>query len=187
MNKKEIFTITLLCFNKDYEKLGDESVEAAYCESFLKAAEYFVARSYDWTFLRKRVKFAEKDRIKEVPYKRLPYAYAKPVDLVKPLFVNGEYDEDIEIIGSVIFFRKPDPELTYTSSAIDYEKFPYPEDFGYYIAYRLAIEISQYLAPNNNVAMEQATQKMQLVMQSLVASEMESTRKKNPRERWFVI
>lgn len=186
MKKEDVFRIALKCFNMSYDKIGADSVEASYCEDFLRSAELFCARTYKWSFLQKRLKYEEADRIDEAPFRNMKYCYRAPDDIVQMVFINCEYNSDFQIIGRKLYTRECDPEITYLSGEVDYDSFPYPDDYGYMLAYRLAMEISQYIAPDNSVASENAQQKFLLCAQVLQNSEVDMQRKRNPHPSQFV-
>ena len=214
MKKDEVYRIALLCFNVDLDKLGDkpeETNEYKLCDAFYTAAESFCIDAYDWSFMYKLKKYTDDDLIadKSVIYDEpgyiyhedpfdgrcgfrksimSRYAYKAPSDMAKPLFVNGRYNETIEKAGNILRFNEKNPELTYISSAIDYNiDEAYPSGFFYMIAYKLAMEIQPNIAPESQVLLTAVTQKMQNLFQALRQAEMEMTRKEIPPAHTFVV
>lgn len=186
MKQTDIFRITLSCFNMSYSKIGEDSVEVGYCNNYLRAAELFCARTYAWSFLQKRYRFTDTDKLTRDPFDGLCYCYKSPSDIVKVLFINGEHNEDFRIIGNEFYCRYDNPEVTYVSGAVDYNGFPYPDDYGYLIAYRLAVEIAQFIVPDNASVANQIQQKFLLIAQTMQRSEKDMQRKRNPSPRKFV-
>ena len=214
MKKDEVYRIALLCFNTDLDKLGDnpeETNEYKLCETFYAAAEAFCIDAYDWSFMYRQKKFEDSDLIaeKSIIYDDIPeyvyeddlpsgrrgflkvrsslYAYKAPSDMAKPMFVNGKFNATIERIGNILRFKEKNPELIYIASSVDYNKDEeYPTKFFYMIAYKLATEIQPNIAPENQVMLTAATQKMQTVFQAMRQSEMEMTRKETPPAHSFV-
>lgn len=186
MTKQDVIRIALSCFNISYDKIGDDSVEAGYCLNYIRSAELFCARSYTWSFLQKRYRFQDSDFVESEPFDKLWFCYKVPKDLIKVVFVNSNFNEDFRIIGTNFYTDKDKPEITYVSGEIDYESFPYPDDFGYMIAYRLAIEVAQFIVPNNVSISEQVQSKYMLIYQMLQKSEKDMQRRQNPSPKKYV-
>ena len=186
MKKEDIFRIALSCFNMSYDKIGADSVEAGYCDNYLRAAELFCARSYAWSFLQKRHRFKEEDRVSNPPFGCLRFCYKAPDDIVKVVFINAEHNETFRIIGSDFYTDMCEPEITYVSGDVDYDVFPYPDDYGYMIAYRLAIETAQFIVPDNVSIARQVESKYLLIYQMLQRSETDMQRRRNPSPHRYV-
>lgn len=214
MKKDEVYRRALLCFNVDLDKLGDkpeETNEYKLCDTFYQAAESFCIKLYDWSFMYRRKKYEDTDLIEEesiinddIPeyvyqedldhghrgFMRIRssrYAYTAPSDMAKPLFVNGRYNATIERIGNTLRFAEKNPELIYISSYVDYNTDEaYPADFFNLIAYKLAMEIQPNIAPENQILLTAASNKMQNVFQAMRQAEMEMTRKETPPAHEFV-
>lgn len=186
MTKEDIFRITLACFNQSYDKIGEEALEVSFCNSFLRSAELFCARAYAWSFLQKRVQFTDDDKLDEEPFNELKFVYTLPSDCVQVSYLNSERNVNFKVLGKNFFTDIENPELTYISGEVDYDTFPYPDDYGYLLAYRLAMEIAQFIAPESSTTTNQIQQKFLLSAQTLQASEKDMQRKKNPSPLKYV-
>lgn len=200
MNKDTIYRIALRCFNIDYDKIypiesrntGEKPVEVKYLDDFQRSAILFCARVHRWSFLMKNYTFGKEDRIDDIGSSHgidgMPYCYKKPSDIIEIYYINGSYNNSFTIIGDRIYFSIENPTITYTTSDIVLDDFDmYPDDFGYLVAYRLGIEICQYISPNDTAVANMLSGNFQIVFQSLSNTESRSFRKKNPNKDWFVI
>lgn len=187
MTKEEIFKIALLCFNVSYDKVGEDSQEAEYCRSFLRSAELSCAQMHEWTFLQKTKKYEDSEKIDGYFDTRFMFGYEKPSDLISVYFINGKYDNSVQAIGNNIYFEVSDPEIVYISSDVDYDTFPYPDDYGYLLAYELAYEISDFIAPDKSDYKNMIMQKLQIKLELIRRADLQNTRRKNPHQDLFVI
>lgn len=191
MTKYDIYGIALGCFNMNINEYileptedKPQSREIMFCDMFYRDAEISCAKVYDWSFLYDVRQYTDPDL-----YEPLSgcdeYAYPVPDNFASPIFVNGEYNADIRRIGSYLIFRKKNPVLTYVIDHLDFDNWIYPDDYGYFVAYKLAMEIQPNVAPDTKM-LETVVQKYGLVMQQLRNSEIKAKRKKNPSPISFV-
>ena len=192
MTKKDIYRIALATFNIDIDKLivekDDEhpevSKEIMFCDAFYRNAECSCAKVYNWTFLYSMRKYEEKDLYE--PYSSdHAFAYPVPDDFGAAMYVNGKYNSDIQRIGAYLIFKVKNPEFIYITDRLDFDNWSYPDDYGYLVAYKLAMEICGNVAPDSN-SYNNAMQKYGLVLQQLRNAEIKSKRRKNPSEWTFV-
>lgn len=191
MTKLDIYGIALAVFNLDISEMNTEatedkpiSKEIFFCDKFYRNAEISCAKVYDWSFLYSFKQYTEDDLY--VPLsKDGEYAYPLPANFAAPIFVNGEYNDNVRRVGGYLIFTTENPGLTYVVDKLDFDNWIYPDDYGYLVAYKLAMEIWGNVAPDSK-AYEQAVQKYGLVLQQLRNAEIKIKRKKNPSPMQFV-
>ena len=191
MTKLDIYGIALAVFNLDISEMNTEatedkpiSKEIFFCDKFYRNAEISCSKVYDWSFLYSFKQYTEDDLY--VPLsKDGEYAYPLPVNFAAPIFVNGEYNDNVRRVGGYLIFTTENPGLTYVVDKLDFDNWIYPDDYGYLVAYKLAMEIWGNVAPDSK-AYEQAVQKYGLVLQQLRNAEIKIKRKKNPSPMQFV-
>lgn len=187
MTEKEVIRIALSCFNISYDKIGDDSDEVSICKMNIRQAESICARYSNWTFLLKRKQFTSDDSLDESSYRRMDYCYQKPSGMVKILYVNGRYNENISVIGDKLFTSVENPEITYICDIVDYDTFPYPDLYGYLIAYTLASLCANFFRPDDQAITTKISNMFNFAYQSLISGEFDNTRKKNPSKSDFVV
>lgn len=191
MTKLDIYGIALAVFNLDISEMNTEatedkpiSKEIFFCDKFYRNAEISCSKVYDWSFLYSFKQYTEDDLY--VPLsKDGEYAYPLPANFAAPIFVNGEYNDNVRRVGGYLIFTTENPDLTYVVDKLDFDNWIYPDDYGYLVAYKLAMEIWGNVAPDSK-AYEQAVQKYGLVLQQLRNAEIKIKRKKNPSPMQFV-
>lgn len=191
MTKLDIYGIALAVFNIDIRDLTTEdtedkkkSNEIYFCDKYYRNAEISCAKVYDWSFLYNFRQYTEQDLYKPLSING-EFAYPVPDNFASPIFVNGEYNDNIRRLGAYLIFTTENPGLTFVIDRLDFENWMYPDDYGYLVAYKLAMEICQNVAPDSK-AYEQAVQKYGLALQQLRNSEIKIKRKKNPSPMSFV-
>lgn len=187
MTRKDVISIALSCFNISYEKIGSDSDEVGRCEQFLRSAESNCARYYDWSFLQKMKTYTDAELIKDEHFRNMRFCYEKPSDMVKVLFVNDRYNSNVYVIGSRIYTELPNPTITYVSDSIDYDKWSYPDLYGYLIGYMLASLLVNILRPDDSTIAQKISSMFNLTYQSLLQADMGSGRKRNPPRDRFII
>ena len=192
MTQYDIFRIALDCFNIRIEELitepdethPDVSPEIRFCNDFYRNAEISCAKIYDWSFLYCFRQYTEDDLYEPLSMDG-EYAYPVPENFAAPMFVNGKYNANIRRLGAYIIFSEPNPAFTYITDKLDFDNWIYPEDYGYLVAYKLAMEIQPNVAPDSNMY-NSVVQKYGLVLQQLRNAEIKIKRKKNPSPLKFV-
>lgn len=189
--KEQIFAIALNCFNIDYDRIknNSDSIEIKYCENFLDSAVSFCSTVKPWSFLIEEETFTEVDLVGGESFRGLHYGYNLPDDFGYPLYINGKHDSTYAIRQDMIFFPYNTVNvLDYIPNTIylDTTSFQPPVMYKYFIAYRLAYEISQFIAPNGG-SEQRIMEKYQLAYKSLEKIENDSFREKNPSTDWFVV
>ena len=192
MTQYDIFAIALDTYGTKIETLVTEvddehpevSNEIRYCQRYYRDAEISCSELYEWSFLYKMHKYTSDELYKDYSDDR-HFAYPVPEDFSYPVFVNDRYNSNIRRIGKYLVFDNENPELIYVSSKLDFENWDYPDNYGYLVAYRLAMEIFQNVCPDSN-QYQYAVQKYGLVLQTLKNAEIKSNRKKNPSSWMFV-
>lgn len=187
MTKKQIIEIALSCFSIDYDKIGEDSDEVKKCSIFLRQSEEACARYYDWSFLMKDIAYSDEDIVEGESFRNMGYCYAKPSDMVKVLYVNDVYNEDVYVIGGHIYTAVENPKITYISSKVDYDNWSYPDTYGYLLGYMLASYVISFLRPDDPNISNNIQGLFNLSFQSLVSSERFYSRKKNPPQNKYVI
>ena len=193
MTKQDIYRIALDCFNINIDELVTEKDEAhpevspqiRYCDSFYRNAEISCSKLFEWSFLYAVRKYEDKD-LYPLYNDGKRFAYPVPDNFSYPVFVNGKYNQNISRVGKYLVFTVPNPELIYVVDKIDFDNWAYPDDYGYLLAYKLAMEIQPNVAPDTNM-LNGVMQKYGLVYNQLKTSEVKETRKKNPPPSLFVV
>ena len=187
MTKKDVISIALQCFGLSYDKIGADSDEVRRCELFLKSAEGNCARYRDWSFLMKNRSYTQDDLIEGEGFRNMAYCYKKPSDMVKILYINDRYNENVYVIGSNIYTSVENPKITYVSDTVDYDEWSYPELYGYLIGYMLASLVVNLFRPDDPTMSQNISGMFNLTYQSLVQADIGSGRRKNPPRDMFVV
>ena len=191
MTKQDIYRIALAVFNIDIDELTLEatedkpkSKEIMFCDTYYRNAEISCAKIYDWSFLYSFKQYTEDDLYAPLS-DDCHFAYPVPGNYAAPMFVNGSYNHEIRRIGAYLIFTEENPGLTFIVDKLDFDNWIYPDDYGYLVAYKLAMEIWGNVAPDSG-AYDQAAQKYALCLQQLRNAEIKEKRKKNPSPKSFV-
>ena len=191
MTQLDIFGKALAAYNIKISELSTEETEdhpmspqVWICHEFWENVELSCAEIYDWSFLYAVRKYEDKDLNEELSYNGR-YAYPVPEGFATAIFVNDEYNANVRRIGRYLVFTERNPILTYVDYRIDFNDWRYPNDYGYLLAYKLAMEIFPNVATDS--AMYQGVvNKYGLVIQQLRNAEIKLKRKKNPSPFVFV-
>lgn len=191
-----------------YEKSTEK--EVLLFKSYLPLAKMFCCRVYDWSFLIKSVTFEESDIANEEVYtdptnietgiclepfldgntrkyhgykmfKNFKYAFSVPEDFIKAKYVNGRQNNGFALKGRTIYCNSKSPTLDYVSSECDSNV---PVDFGYMIAYRVAIDMANMLDNSGEIS-QKASSMFSVSSQSLQANDSFNFRIENPPDRYF--
>lgn len=197
MTKKDIYGIALACFNlniNDYTMEATEdkpqSKEIFFCDMYYRNAEMSSAELYDWSFLYKVKEYTDDDLYEPLTGNG-DYAYKQPDGFSYAVFLSGEridgasYNESVRRVGQYLIFRKQNPSLTYICNQLDFDNWSYPDEYGYLVAYKLAMEIWGNVAPDSKLY-ETAVTKYGLTQQSLMNAEIKNNRKRTPPPEAFV-
>lgn len=195
MTKQDIFRIALDCFNINIEELviepdeehAEVSPQIRYCETFYRNAEISCSKLFEWSFLYNFRQYEDKDLYEPLSDPACcNFAYPVPENFSSPIFVNGIYNQNIKRLGAYLIFTVKNPSLTYIIDKLDFDNWIYPDDYGYLVAYKLAMEIQPNVAPDTNM-LSGVMQKYGLVYTQLKTAEVKVTRNKNPSPSIFVV
>lgn len=194
-----------------YEKSTEK--EVVLFNNYLPLAKVFCCRAYDWTFQMRSVTFEEDDitnvdeytDISDVEsgtyieqanekdsegntiykgykmYKNFKYAFRAPDNLLKIKYVNGKTNFGFALKGNTFYCNSKHPTLDYITSEIE----SVPTDFGYLIAYRVAMELAPLVAPNGD-AMQRASQQFSLTLSLLQNNDAMNFRIENPPQDYMI-
>lgn len=187
MTEKDVISKCLTCFNISYDKIGADSDEVAKCNEFLRQAEGMCARYRDWSFLHESLQYEDKDIVEGESWRNLCYAYRKPSHMVKVRFINGEYNENMYILGNYIYTDVKNPKITYITDDPGYSTDRCPDLYFDMIAYMLATLVSTVLRPDDSAIQQKISGMYTLAYQTLTQSEIDASRMKNPPQDAFVV
>ena len=192
MTKKDIYRITLACFNIDIEEKivePDEehpevSKEIWFLDTHYRNAEMSCAEVYQWSFLYNFKQYTDEELYAPLS-DRCHFAYPVPENCTSPVFVNNVYNANIRRIGAYFIFTEKNPALTFINDKLDFDNWIYPDAYGYLVAYKLAMETWANIAPDSKLY-QPIVEKYGLTLQGLRNAEIMENRKKNPKPSIFV-
>lgn len=178
----------------------------------LPGAEVFCASLSDWSFLIDTVEYEESDiennepvlnsEYKETagrvggdtytqngnvyrnvytPYKNFLYAYQVPSGFLKLKYINGDHKLGFARKGNLIYCNQKPVTIDYVSSNMK----NLPDDFGYLVAYKCAMDMAQHLDPEGT-ALTRASAMFQQVLSILKPRDDQATRLQNPPQDYYV-
>ena len=192
-----------------YEKSTEK--EVLLFKNYLPIAKMFCCRLYDWSFLIKSVTYEEDDIVNEEDYtdpaeaesgtflepytdtdgtrkyhgykmyKNFKYAFNIPDGFIKAKYVNGIQNNGFAVKGNTFYCNSKSPTLDYASSDCDENV---PVDFGYMIAYRVAIDMANMLDNSGEIS-QKASSMFSISSQSLQANDSFNFRLQNHTDNYF--
>ena len=213
LNEQGVLNIALQFFGLVRNLTTDaQEKEVILFNQVLPLAEIFCASISDWSFLIETVEYTESDiennepvlaseyvetegkiggetytsngrtyRNVYTPYKNFVYAYAVPNGFLKLKYINGDHRLGFARKGNLIYCNQKPCNLDYVSSNMR----NIPEDFGYLVAYRCAMEMAQHLDPEGT-ALARASSMFQQILSVLKPRDDQAFRLENPPQHYYV-
>ena len=178
----------------------------------LPMAIRFCASMSDWSFLIKSVDYEPEDIINDNPvlydrytdragmkrgnvfyindnkyvhvyrtYKEYMYGYRLPRDFMKVRYIDDDIRIGYAIKGNELYCNFKGIKLDYISDRLN----SIPVEFGYLIAYRCAVEMSNHLDPEGT-AFQRATSSLQQVYTLLKGKDDDAIRLQNPAQNQYI-
>ena len=213
LNEQGVLNVALSFFGLNRNLTTDaQEKEVVLFLQTLPLAEVFCASISDWSFLIETEEYTEDDiennepvlasnytetagkiggdtfvqngqtyRNVYTPYKNFIYAYAVPRGFLKLKYINGDYKIGFARKGNLIYCNAKPCTLDYVSSNMR----NLPDDFGYLVAYRCAMEMAQHLDPEGT-ALTRASAMFQQVLSVLKPRDDQAVRLQNPPQNYYI-
>lgn len=212
LNEQGVMNVALSFFGLNRhitEDAGEK--EVILFKQILPIAKAFCATMSDWSFLMDTIEFREEDAYNDEPvltddykeragffkgsmftvgnnayyhvyqiYKGFTYGYRLPADCMKVKYIDSDVRVGYATKGRILYCNFSDITVDYISDKMNY----IPLEFGYMIAYRCAVEMSQHLDPEGT-AFQRATASLQQVYTVLKQKDDDSFRLQNPPQMQF--
>ena len=114
-------------------------------------------------------------------YKNFKYAYSLPSDFLKAKYINGKITEGFAKKGNEIYTNTKSLVLDYISNTLS----DIPTDFGYLVAYKVAIDIGMII-DTSGAATQKANAQFNTAFNILKSNDDANFRVQNPRQDHYI-
>ena len=213
LNEQGVMNVALSFFDLTRNLNDDASEkEVILFRQIYPMAQMFCASMNDWSFLTKSYSYDDDDIYNDEPvpyegfkprkgwlygqkfvvddkvfvhaylmYKSFPFAYRLPSDFVKMRYLDGDAKKGFAVKGNLIYCHENGCTVDYISS----EMANLPQDFGYMVAYKSAMEMAMHLDPEGT-ALTRASSMLSQTFSVMKQRDDRNFRLQNPAQNHYI-
>ena len=211
INEQGVMNVALSFFDLNRNIVDDAGEkEVILFKQILPGSEVFCASMSDWSFITKTKEYDPDDTVNDEPtedyvikngwvigerftqngkeyyhnyktYKGFPFAYNLPFDFLKMRYIDGDPKKGYAVKGNTLYCNELGCSLDYITTNLT----NLPMDFGYLLAYKIAMELSMHLDPEGT-AMARASNMLQQTFGVMKQRDDTNFRLQNPAQNHYI-